>query len=198
MAQIGSQPSSWNSFAFTGLNNLNQVGMGTFSMPEAGRITSVACFFGGHTAATNARLVLWDSSGNILAQTATFSVAQGSGGSGGQSWQTQSLTSPVLAASGAAYYIGFWRDPAKDAEWSINTASGTWYDNTNTSGSPGAFTGLTSNSGSVGAYATYVPLRVWARRSGAWVAAFEKVQRSGVRTDAPTRARRSGAWTQVS
>lgn len=197
MAQIGSQPGSWNSFAFTGLNTLNQVGMGTFSMPEAGRINQLACFFGGHTAAVNARLVLWSSAGAIVAQSATFSAPKGSGSSGGQSWQTATIPD-VLAASGTAYYVGFWRDPAADAEWSILTGSGTWQENTNTSGSPGAFTGLTSNAGAVGAYATYVPLRCYVRRSGAWVPTWPAVRRTGAWSQPPVYVRRSGSWVQVS
>jgi hypothetical protein len=196
VAQIGSQPGSWSSFQFTGLNTLNQVGMGTFAMPEAGRINQLNCYFAGHTGAVTARLVLWDSSGNIVAQSGSFSAAKGSGATGGQSWQTQVIPD-VLAASGAAFSIGFWRDPSKDAEWSI-ASGGTWLDNTNTSGSPGAFTGLTSNSGSVGAYAAYVPLRCYVRRSGAWVAAWPAVRRSGAWTQPPVYVRRSGAWLQVS
>lgn len=171
--------------------------MGTFSMPEAGRITSISCFFGGHTAAVTARMVLWDSGGNIVAQSSSFSAAKGSGASGGQSWITQTIPD-VLAASGASYYIGFWRDPAGDAEWSISTGSGTWLDNTNTSGSPGAFTGLTSNGGSIGAYATYVPLRCYVRRGGVWVAAFPRVRRGGAWVSPPVYVRRGGAWVQIS
>lgn len=196
MAQIGSQPSSWSTFQFSGLNTNNQVGMGTFAMPEAGRINQLSCFFGGHTAAVTARLVLWDSSGNIVAQSGSFSAAKGSGGTGGQAWQTQAIPD-VLASSGAAYYVGFWRDPAKDAEWSI-AAGGTWRENTNTSGSPGAFTGLTSNSGGVGAYATYVPLRCWVRRGGVWVPTWPAVRRAGSWTQPSVWVRRAGSWTQVS
>lgn len=196
MAQIGSQPGSWTGIQFTGLNTLNQVGMGTFSMPEAGRINQLSAYFGGHTGAVTARLVLWDGSGAIVAQSGSFSAAKGSGASGGQAWQTQAVPD-VLAVSGASYYIGWWRDPAHDAEWS-SAAGGTWLDDTNTSGSPGPFTGLTGNGGSVGAFATYVPLRCYVRRSGSWVASWPGVRRSGSWAYPPVYVRRSGSWVQVS
>lgn len=155
MAEVGSHPGSWNSFAFTGLNTQGEEAT-LATMPEAGTVTSVSCFVGGDGSAVTARFVIWRASdGAILAQTGSFSLGSGSRSSGGQAWVTQSLS--LALAAGAQIYIGWWRDPAGGAVWSLLT-SGTYYRKTDNSGSPGAFTSPTTDGGGqLGAYATYTP-----------------------------------------
>lgn len=197
MPTFGQNPGSFNSFSFSGLNNLNQVGTSLQSMPATGTIYSVSCFFGGDGSAVNARLVIWDSSGNILAQTATFSAPSGSRSSGGQSLQTQNLTSPLFLSSGSQVFLGFWRDPAGGAVWSFNTSSGAWNENTNTSGSPGPFTGLSSNGGQLQAFATYVTLAINTKLSGVMTPKPLAVKLSGSMIRKPVSVRVGGAWKQV-
>lgn len=156
MAEIGSHPGAWNSFAFTGLNLSNEEAT-LVTMPEAGDISSVSCFVGGDPSTTvTARFVIWRASdGAILAQTGSFTLASGARSSGGQSWVTQSLS--LHLAAGDQVYIGWWRAPSGGAVWSLLT-SGTYYRKTDTSGSPGSFTSPSSDSGGqLGAYATYTP-----------------------------------------
>lgn len=197
MATFGQNPGSFNSFAFSGLNNLNQVGTSLQTMPAAGYVYSVSAFFGGDGAAVNARMVIWDSSGNILAQSATFSAPSGTRSSGGQSLLSANLTTPLLLVATTQVFIGFWRDPAGGAVWSFNTASGTWDENTNTSGSPGAFTGLTSNTGQLQAFATYVALAVNVKLSGTMTPKPVRVKLAGSMTAKPVNVRVAGAWKQV-
>jgi hypothetical protein len=193
MATFGFAP-VFNFWQFTGLNTLNQVGQ-LATLTELGRVTSLSAFFGGHTAAVNARLVIWDSSGNILGQSATFSAAKGTASTGGQALQSQSITPLLLAA--ANYYVGFWRDAAGDAEWSSNNGAGTWNDNTDLTGAPSAFTGLTNNAGTIEVFATYTPIRIYVRRSGAWVALALRTRRSGAWSIPAVSVRRSGTWSPV-
>lgn len=161
MAEVGVHPTSWSSFRWTGWNVENEVANPLVTMPATGDITSISCYFSGHSDSPTYRLVIWDSSGNILAQTTTFTASAGSGATAGQAWQTQSLGSPLHVVSGTQIRIGWWRCPGTgagtcDTEWSF-TGSGTHDTKTDTSGSPGSFTGPGSNSGQVGAYATYTP-----------------------------------------
>lgn len=197
MSTFGQNPGSFNSFAFSGLNNLNQVATSLQSMPATGTIYSVSAFFGGDGASVNARMVVWDSSGNILAQSATFSAPSGSRSTGGQSLQTQNLATPLYLASGTQVYIGFWRDPGGGAVWSFNTASGTWDENTNTSGSPGAFTSLTSNTGQLEAFATYVSEAINVKVGGVMVPKRLLTKVGGTEVAKPVYVRVGGVWKQV-
>ena len=197
MPTFGQNPGSFNSFSFSGLNNLNQVGTSLQSMPATGTIYSVSAYFGGDGASVTAQRLIWDSSGNILAQTASFSAPSGSHSSGGQSLQTQNLSTPLYLASGTQVYIGFWRAPSGGAVWSFNTASGTWNDDTNTSGSPGSFTGLTSNTGQLQALATYVPEAINVKVGGVMVPKRLLVKPAGVMVAKPVNVRVGGAWKQV-
>ncbi len=161
MAEVGVHPSSFSSWRWTGWNVENEVANPLVTMPSTGDITSISCYFAGHGDSPTYQLVIWDASGNILAQTATFTASPGSGSTGGQAWQTQSLGTPLHVVGGTQIRIGWWRCPGTgsgtcDTEWSY-TGSGTHDTVTNTSGSPGAFTGSGSNSGQVGAYGTYTP-----------------------------------------
>jgi len=197
VSTFGQNPGSFNSFAFSGLNNLNQVGTSLQTMPATGTIYSVSAFFGGDGSAVNAQMVIWSSAGSILAQSATFSAPSGSRSSGGQSLLTQNLATPLYLASGTQVFIGFWRAPSGGAVWSFNTGSGTWNEDTNTSGSPGAFTGLSSNTGQLQAFATYVPEAVNAKVGGSMTPKRLFTTVSGVQTAKPVYARVGGAWKQV-
>lgn len=197
MATFGQNPGSFNSFSFSGLNNLNQVATSLQTMPATGTIYSVSAFFGGDGASVTARLVIWSSAGAVLAQSASFTAPSGSRSSGGQALQTQPLSTPLYLASGTQVFIGFWRDPAHGAVWSFNTASGTWDENTNTSGSPGAFTGLTSNSGQLQAFATYIAQAVNVKVAGTMTPKPLQVKVGGSQIAKPVYVRVAGVWKQV-
>ena len=155
MAEVGSHPGSWNSFQFSGLSTFNEIAAAA-TMPADGDISSISCFVGGDGGSVTARFCIWRSSdGVLLAQTGSFTLASGSRSSGGQSWVTQSLGTPLHVANGTGLYIGWWRDPAGGAVWSLLTP-GSFSKKTDTSGSPGTFSSPTSDaSGQLGAYATY-------------------------------------------
>lgn len=159
MAEIGVHPTSWSSWRWTGWNTENMVANPLVTMPEDGDITSISCYFAGHGDSPTYKLAIWNSSGTLLVASAQGTASPGSGTTSGQGWLTQSVTLHVT--SGTQLRIGWWRCPGTgagtcDTEWSL-TSSGTHDTVTDTSGNVGSFTGSGSNSGQVGAYATYTP-----------------------------------------
>jgi hypothetical protein len=200
MAIVGSSsnPGGGN-FNFSGANTLNQCGSAVV-MPANGRITDLGVYVSGDGASTSMILCLWDSTGALLAQTASFTCASGSHSVLGQAWQVQNLVTPYQASSGVTYYIGFWRDATKSSIFTVNS-SGTFTSNTNLTGSPGALT-LSNPFGtnhSMGVYGDYTPATIHVRRSGVWVVATGiKVRRSGAWVDATgVKVRRSGVWVDA-
>ena len=92
----------------------------SYATALAGSITSLSVYMGGTGGvAVNAKLCIWNSSGTLVGQTATFSAASG------RALHTKSLVTPVACTAGATFFIGFWRDPAGSAEWGV-AASGTF------------------------------------------------------------------------
>lgn len=147
-------------FQFIGIGGNNQVSYNAGTFP-GGTIQSISCYLGGHSGAVNAKLCVWDTSGNLLAASSLFSAAAGSGANGGQTWYTQTLASP-LALSSQAIYIGWWRDSAGQNEWSFASGS-TQYNNAGGSSPSNCVTGRSSGSGQIGAYVTYVKggIKAW-------------------------------------
>jgi hypothetical protein len=200
MAIVGStsNPNGGN-FNFSGSNTLNQCGS-IVTMPTAGRIYDLGVYVAGDGSSTPMILCLWDVSGNLLAQTGSFTCPSGSHTVLGQSWQVQNLVTPYQATNGQQLYIGFWRTAANSDIFTVNSA-GTFTSNTNLTGSPGALT-LSNPFGvnhSMGVYGDYYPTVARVRRSGLWVVgAPDAVQRSGVKTAASRVAvRRTGAWVDA-
>lgn len=162
LTNIGNTATPSNSYNWYGVNASNVMAI-KVTMPQAAVITSLSAYFAAKNGlgSTTAALCIWDSSGNLLAQTATFALAAGSGAIGGQSWQTQALTSNYLASNGQVLYIGWWRFAGGSDEWTED-ASSTEYQATDASNSapPGSET-FASVGGKPGIYATYTPSEVW-------------------------------------
>lgn len=200
MAIVGSTSNPGGGvFNFSGVNTLNQCGSAVV-MPANGRIYDLGVYVAGDGSSTPMILCLWDSSGNLLAQTASFTCPSGSHSVLGQSWQVQNLVTPYFATSGTTYYIGFWRTAGNSSIFTVNS-SGTFTSNTNLTGSPGALT-LSNPFGtnhSMGVYGDYNPVTVRVRRSGVWVVASNvQVRRSGAWVPLTSlKVRRSGAWVDV-
>jgi hypothetical protein len=141
----------------TGSNN--QYGC-AITMSESGLIQYLDVYMAGGGGSITAVLCLWDSSGNLLAQSASFSAGAGSGGVNGQAFQRQALLTPYAAAAGT-YYVGFWRNGAQTAEWSYDAGSGTIHPQAPSGGisnvgSPGNLSFANSTTGQMSAYVEYV------------------------------------------
>lgn len=205
MPTFGSQPGSWTSYAFNGFNNNNQQAF--LANVPAGTVvvSSLSCYFSGDTAPLGAQLCIWDSTGTLLASTPKFNAPTGTQTTGGQSWQTQSLSGTIDLTGRTQVYLGWWRDPASGNNCIFSYASGSSvYSTTANSTSAGNLGTTSAGPGAIGAYATYttttVPQNVYVRRSGAWTVATPGLRRSGawtVPTTLQVYVRRSGAWTQI-
>lgn len=158
MSTIGNTGTPSGSYNWYGVNNSNVMAI-QVTMPGAGVIASLSAYFAAKNGLgnTTACLCIWDTSGNLLARTSTFTLAQGSGALGGQAWQTANLITPYVASNGQNLRIGWWRFANGSDEWTEN-AGGTEYqatDNHNTT-PPSAET-FASVSGTPSIYATYSP-----------------------------------------
>jgi len=156
-------------FNFSGVNTANEVAT-LFTAPEKGEIQSISCYFAGDAGDTpNAQVGVWDGPTKaLLGASATFVLPTGSHSTSGQTWQTQNLVTPVYVEAGATYWLGFWRDPAKHAVWSV-TASGHFFALTlQPSSAAGTFSGSTQDTtwgftaGQIGVFATYNPVGIYA------------------------------------
>lgn len=134
MATVGSAPSSWTSFRFTGWNTENNVAQ-HFTMPETGDTSAIDCFMSGYGAPVNAQLAVWNDAGTLLVASSLFSAAATAQGA----WQHVSVPS-VRIAGGTGIWIGWWRDPANGLNCVWSYAAGGPY-----------ITGTTANSTGVGA-----------------------------------------------
>ena len=130
------------------------------TMPEAGLIQTLHVYFSGNGATLTGQLVLWNSSGAIVAQTGNITISSGTTGINGQAWQVANLITPYMASSGQVLYIGFWRDPAATANYSwinsggiISPAPGSGQANV---ASPGTLAIGSTSTGQLSAYADYV------------------------------------------
>lgn len=157
MADFGSIPSSFSSWLRTNVNNLNQVGAPSLTMPQDGLVSAVAFYAGGDGGSVTARGMVWNSSGGILIEGAALTVPAGSRSIRGQTLNQSSVSPVVYVANGTVITPGWWRDPAGGCVWSVGSGW-TGYYCTNTSGSPGNFTGTSTYSGQIEAYVVYSPV----------------------------------------
>jgi hypothetical protein len=130
------------------------------TMTETGLITFLDVYMACSGSTMDGVLCLWNSSGVLVGQSATFTVPAGSGGVNGQSWQRQALVTPYLAVAGT-YYVGFWRQTSKTAEWSYKSGTGTIHPSAPSGGvsnvgSPGNLNLGSSTTGQMSAYVEYV------------------------------------------
>ena len=162
MATVGDTSAPGGGYYYY-LTNASNVMAIQVTMPQSGTITALSAYFAGRTGggSVTARLCIWDTSGNLLAQTGDITVAAGSGTVGGQSWQTGTLTTPYVAANGQTLRIGWWRRASQSDEWTENTG-GTEYQATDSSNTaPPSSESFTSTSGSPGIYAIYTPSQAY-------------------------------------
>ncbi len=189
MATFGNASTAWVNFLFSGGNTLNQNASGPFTIPEVGLITDLFVYVSGDGQSTNMVLGLWDTSGNLLAQTSSFTCPSGSRSLGGQGWRNASLITPYFAQANDQFLIGFWRDATKSSVFCI-LGPGSFTGKTNLSGSIGSHSGAANwggVDGYMGAYAQYTPGGVFVKQgSGVWTPRQLFVKQSG------------GGWTQRS
>lgn len=159
MATIyGRNTTSGNNFWQSNVGSNNQYGYLIGSVP-AGIITALDVYMAGSGGTARTVLCIWSyPSGNLLAQSSQFTAASGAGGVNGQAWQRATLTSPLVVPGPgtSAFYVGFWRNPADSAEFSFNSASGTFRPNVSAGvanvGSPGSLAVSTGSTGLMSAY----------------------------------------------
>lgn len=120
---------------WSGANTENQVAYG-LTMPENGNITQVGAWLAGKDSSAAVKLCVWNSSGTLLGQSASFSATGKSFALGASVQYTKSLTTPVAATSGTTYYVGWSRDPDDSVQYDrddnasvsyrVDDATGTW------------------------------------------------------------------------
>lgn len=159
MPTAGRTTTSGNNTWVSNVGTNNQYGH-AITMTETGLIQFLDVYMAGSGGAITAVLCLWDSTGVLLAQSASFSAAAGAGGINGQAFQRQALTSAYLAAAGT-YYVGFWRNGAQTAEWSYINSGGTIHPSAPSGGvanvgSPGNLSFANATTGQMSAYVEYV------------------------------------------
>lgn len=146
-----------HSWWWLGIGLQNQVAS-QFTMPVQGNISAIAVYMAGHWNAVSARGVIWEVATNaVIRNTTAFSAKAGGGYQGGQSWHNYAVTT-YLANQSEALWLGFWRDPAGRAEWSL-TSSGYFRCNGGSgTTSPASFAGFVNPGnpqGTIGAYCAY-------------------------------------------
>jgi hypothetical protein len=171
MPNAGRTTTSGNNFWVTNTGSNNQYGH-AITMPESGLIQYLDVYMAGSGGAITAVLCLWDSSGALLAQSASFSCAGGAGGINGQAFQRQPLVSAYHAVA-ATYYVGFWRNGAQTAEFSYISSGGTIHPSAPSGGianvgSPGNLSFSNSTTGQLSAYVEYVKGGVGLAAGGAF------------------------------
>ena len=124
-------PTGW---AWSGLNTYNQHAA-KITLPSNCAVTQLKAFVAGYNTGTvAARLCLWSVGGSVQCQSATFTMADGSGSSGGQFWYTKSVTAKALSSGN--YWVGVYRNPSESHVFGTMAGSGDGYRKTNTAGFP--------------------------------------------------------------
>jgi len=199
VATFGFTGAATSSYDYSGVNTDNEILSTTVTVPENARCQSITVDMGGHTAAVNTQFCIWNASGGgLLVASAVFSAGLG------RATRTASIADTVLKA-GQTVWIGFWRDPSKDAEWGV-AASGS-FQYAPASGGAGSPSNPISPSGcsgsfvcgSIQAYVTYIPILTWKGVAGAWKRDLTVVGRSSAWSGqaVPVKVGRAGAWNQI-
>lgn len=197
MPRIGNDVEPVSTQEWNGVNTQNQTAL-LRTMPEHGRITHLGMWASARNNPVNARLVIWDGAGNVIGQTAQFSMAARPFAVGENDNHYHPLETPVVVASGASIFIGISRDPAGEHQFG-RTASGSHRDDTSSTWPDSLAGNVTDTNGEIGAYADYTTAIARVRRAGSWVVESVRANRAGVQTVAQrTAVRRSGAWVDSS
>jgi hypothetical protein len=95
------------------------------TMPRAGTVTKVSVYMAGYGGTCSTRTGLWDASGNMLRESATFTATSETFSNGNDDHWDRSLSSGYAAASGQVLYAGFRRTSSSDGFfWSKDDGSG--------------------------------------------------------------------------
>lgn len=171
-----------------------------YTMPTGGGLISSVSFYGAGDGSSHntAYGCVWDSAGNLLARGAGVSTTGGSQHQGSQSWNTDTLTTPLYVAGGTSLFLGWQRSTATTFDWSWANDSAAVAYRTAGSTPSNLGTAVSVQAGSIGAYATYTPNKLRIRRSGVWVEFILKIRRGGVwKLPNAVYVRRSGAWVRI-
>lgn len=125
--------------AESGQNYANQVAC-QLTMPVNGWITNAHAVFGGWNTNPWSALCIWaQNNGQLIWASAGFTPGVGPS-------QQNAGVPNIRVSGGAPFWLGFWRDPSADAEWTTDTAVATNWAACTNGGGPGPF------SPSIGAY----------------------------------------------
>jgi hypothetical protein len=149
------------SYNFYG-SNVNNTLVSRETMPgTGGLITSLQIYAAARNGAgnTTARFCVWDSGGNILAQSGDITLTPGSGGTSGQSYVSGTLGGGGLKVNGGTViFIGMWRHASQSHEWTEDSNANTEYSSTDSNNvTPPSHSSFSSAGGHPGIQATYTP-----------------------------------------
>jgi hypothetical protein len=159
LINLGRQVTTGNTNSQLNAGSNNQYGS-KITTTESGTVQFLDCYVSASGGAGNCVLCLWDSAGNLVAQSATFTLANGAGtGVNQQAFQRQAVVTPYFFASGVDLYVGFWRAGAISAVFSYINTGGPFRPNVGAgvanTGAPGALSIATSTTGQMCAYIEY-------------------------------------------
>jgi hypothetical protein len=180
VATVGNTSTSFTNFDFADGSGQFNENASLFTMPENGIITSISvcCAADQGQPDCNAQLVIWNaSSGNVIVASSAFSMAAHSRSTSGWAFITQSVT-PTFIAANTNIYIGFFRVDSGSTLFP-QTNSGHYVGKKAGGTSPSSISGATQDwggvAGTMGAYATYTPVRAWVWNGSSWVPATVQV-----------------------
>ena len=124
MATVGSTAEPTTAQEWYGSNALNNFAV-IVAMPSGGpwQITELGAWLAGKDEVCNFKLVVWDSSRNVLGQSATLTAASQSFALGHNTKYTAALVTPVTVSGGQHVLVGFARDPADNVQFGTRSGS---------------------------------------------------------------------------
>jgi len=177
-----------------------------FTMPDRGRIVQVGFWAAGINQTTTTYGCVWlGSTGALVAQSASITIAGRSFGAGNVDKYVVDLVTPYELDAGVTFYAGLSRAPGRSHQLSGgDIGSGQHWDNRKSTWPNAIVPNDTGGHGHgnyrVGCHVFYEPIAgAWIRRSGAWVRATDtQVRRAGAWVDVDdVQVRRSGVWNDA-
>jgi hypothetical protein len=152
---------------------------------------------------STARVCVWASAAPraLLAQSATFTLANRAAANGNVDLYDVALELPVELDAGVTFYAGLWRDKNRSHQLTGRSGGAHIDDESSTPALPSPHSGGHGfGDYSVGCHAYFEPIAgAWLRRGGVWVRATDVlVRRSGAWAPVDrVQVRRSGVWTDA-